>query len=381
MAVANYQYVQPVTPSSWHGEEKRYANQVLEVLDAIYSWRGRLTSKDLSATGQKEIVKLVEKTGFFTSAQIRDLEASVANIASAYLESATIDAAQIKDLYVEVMKAVVANIGTADIDWASIATLSAATAEIVAASIKQADIDFAQIKDLVAGTSIITQGTAGELYIADLRVTEANMVSLTVGELILRDNTTGGFVTVHVDAEGNLYTTPKQVDGDDLAPGSVDGTKIIESSIQARHLDVQDIFADNAVIRQLMAANIDVDTLFAREAMAGKITTNMLASDVGANLVISGGRTIAMMAGELDALRAVFVIDATGTHVKSRDGLAEVSTTPQGITLRDEQGVVTTRIEAGEMQTRSVRAQSVAVGRLVSRELSDGLAAEMWEDA
>lgn len=314
-------------------------------------------------------------------ASITALTTQMAEVAAARIKDADIDAAQIRDLYAEVMKAVVANIGTADIDWADIAALSAATAEIVEASIQQADIDFAQIKNLIAGTSIITQGEAGELYIADLRVTEANIVSLTVGELVLRDKATGGFVTVHVDEDGNLYTTPKQVDGDDLAPGSVDGTKIIETSIQARHLDVRDIFADNAVIRQLMAANIDVDVLFAREAMAGKITTNMLASDVGANLVISGGRTIAMMAGELDELRAVFVIDAAGTHVRSRDGLAEVATTPQGITLRDEQGVITTRIEAGEMQTRSVRAQSVAVGQLITRELSGGLVAEMWEDA
>ena len=56
-----------------------------------------------------------------------------------------------------------------------------------------ADIDWSHIKDLATDTAIITQGTAGELYIARLAVTEANMVSLTVGELVVK-GTDGQFL-------------------------------------------------------------------------------------------------------------------------------------------------------------------------------------------
>lgn len=73
-----------------------------------------------------------------------------------------------------------ANIDEANIDWAAITTLSAAVASMVKADIGTADIDWSHIKDLATDTAIITQGTAGELYIAKLAVTEANMVSLTV---------------------------------------------------------------------------------------------------------------------------------------------------------------------------------------------------------
>jgi hypothetical protein len=79
-----------------------------------------------------------------------------------------------------------ANINNAEIDWASIGELQAAIAELTHASIGTADIDWAQIKDLTTGTAIIEKGVNGKLYVADLAVTEANMASLSVGELLIR---------------------------------------------------------------------------------------------------------------------------------------------------------------------------------------------------
>ena len=142
----------------------------------------------------------------------------------------------------------------------------AATAEIVKAQMQTADIDWSHIKDLATDTAIITQGTAGELYIARLAVTEANMVSLTVGELVVK-GTDGHFYSVSVDEGGQVVTTLKQIANDDVADQSIDGgEKIIEGTITAGTLNAQDIFANNAVIRSLIAANLDVDALFAREA-------------------------------------------------------------------------------------------------------------------
>lgn len=44
----NYQYIAPVKPSHWQGEESRFYVQLLDILDEIYSWKGRLNTKDLS---------------------------------------------------------------------------------------------------------------------------------------------------------------------------------------------------------------------------------------------------------------------------------------------------------------------------------------------
>ena len=48
MATTVYQYTPPVTPSSWNAEERRFATQLVDILDQIYAWRGRLSYKDLA---------------------------------------------------------------------------------------------------------------------------------------------------------------------------------------------------------------------------------------------------------------------------------------------------------------------------------------------
>ena len=218
---------------------------------------------------------------------------ATAQITTANIVNANIDWAQIERLaadIAEISKAQIttANINSANIDWAAITTLSAAVASMVKADIGTADIDWAHIKDLVTDTAIITQGTAGELYIAKLAVTEANMVSLTVGELVVKGKD-GHFYSVSVDESGNVVSTLKQVSNDDVADLSINGgEKIIEGSITAKTLNVQNIFGDNAVIRALIAANLDVDTLFAREATINALNAMDITSNTYLRLMVAG---------------------------------------------------------------------------------------------
>ncbi|MBS5574333.1 MAG: phage tail protein, partial [Clostridiales bacterium] len=254
-----------------------------------------------------------------------DLYASVAMIAAAQLTTANIVSADIQWADIEALTASIAQISKAqitaavideaNIDWAAITTLTAATAEIVKAQMQTADIDWSHIKDLATDTAIITQGTAGELYIARLAVTEANMVSLTVGELVVK-GTDGHFYALSVDEGGQVVTTLKQIANDDVADQSIDGgEKIIEGTITAGTLNVQDIFADNAVIRSLIAANLDVDTLFAREATVAALNAMDITSNTYLKLMVSG------KADKED-------LDALGQRMTS----AEQKITPQAIT-------------------------------------------------
>ena len=227
-----------------------------------------------------------------------DLYASVAMIAAAQLTTAHIVSADIQWADIEALTASIAQISKAqitaatideaNIDWAAITSLTAATAEIVKAQMQTADIDWPHIRDLATDTAIITQGTAGELYIARLAVTEANMVSLTVGELVVK-GPDGHFYALSVDEDGQVVTTLKQIANDDVADQSIDGgEKIIEGTITAGTLNVQDIFANNAVIRSLIAANLDVDTLFAREATVAALNAMDITSNTYLKLMVSG---------------------------------------------------------------------------------------------
>ena len=232
----------------------------------------------------------------FGDAQIEDLEARFAQIWSADIYLADIQTALVDALHANFAQIADAQIQNATIQSAQITDLTTAAANIAKAEIGQAEIDFAQIKALSAKDVIIEKGLGGKLYIADLAVTEANMVSLTVGELIVKGQD-GGFYSVSIDEDGKVVADKKLVAGNDLedlsitggkiANGTINGdTKIIESSITAKTLNVQDIFAENAMVLKLIAQNINVDELFANEAFINKLNATDIVSNTYLKLAL-----------------------------------------------------------------------------------------------
>ena len=226
---------------------------------------------DLARLAVAQITTANIKEANIDWAQIAELTAQIASISKAQITTANINEAninwaQITSLSAAIADIATAKIGEAEIKSAQITDLEAEVARIAAAKIAVADIDWAHIKDLVAGTAIFTAGVGDKLHIARLAVTEANMVSLSVGELLVKGQD-GSFYSVSVDADGNIVTEKKQVENSDVKDLSINaGEKIIEGTVTAACLNANDIFANNATIKKLIAANIDVDTLFAREA-------------------------------------------------------------------------------------------------------------------
>ena len=255
-------------------------------------------------------------------ASIVNLNAEIAKIAKAQItaaniESAAIDWAAIKDLNAAVAKIALAqlttaNINNAEIDWASIGQLQADIAKLVNASIQTADIDWARIKDLTAGTAIIEKGVNGKLYVADLAVTEANMASLTVGELIVK-GADGCFYALSIGEDGTVTTEKKSVGDADIEDNSVSGGKLIEKTITARELNVASIFADEALVGAISAANIDVSSLFAAEAFIAQLNAVDISGNESLRLVVDTAKDEALDAtGE-----AVAQIALTAEQIRS----------------------------------------------------------------
>ena len=255
-------------------------------------------------------------------ASIANLNAEIAKIAKAQItaaniESAAIDWAAIKDLNAAVAKIALAqlttaNIANAEIDWASIGQLQADIAKLVNADIQTADIDWAQIKDLTAGTAIIEKGVNGKLYVADLAVTEANMASLTVGELIIK-GTDGCFYALSIAEDGTVTTEKKSIGDADISDNSVSGGKLIEKTITARELNVVSIFADEALVGAITAANIDVSSLFAAEAFIARLNAVDISGNESLRLVVDAAKDEALDAtGE-----AVAQIALTAEQIRS----------------------------------------------------------------
>ena len=255
-------------------------------------------------------------------ASIANLNAEIAKIAKAQItaaniESAAIDWAAIKDLNAAIAKIALAqlttaNINNAEIDWASIGQLQADIAKLVNANIQTADIDWAQIKDLTAGTAIIEKGVNGKLYVADLAVTEANMASLTVGELIVK-GADGCFYALSIAEDGTVTTEKKSVGDADIGDNSVSGGKLIEKTITARELNVASIFADEALVGAITAANIDVSSLFAAEAFIAQLNAVDISGNESLRLVVDAAKDEALDAtGE-----AVAQIALTAEQIRS----------------------------------------------------------------
>ena len=255
-------------------------------------------------------------------ASIVNLNAEIAKIAKAQItaaniENAAIDWAAIKDLNAAVAKIALAqlttaNINNAEIDWASIGQLQADIAKLVNANIQTADIDWAQIKDLTAGTAIIEKGVNGKLYVADLAVTEANMASLTVGELIVK-GADGCFYALSIAENGTVTTEKKSVGDADIGDNSISGGKLIEKTITARELNVASIFADEALVGAITAANIDVSSLFAAEAFIAQLNAVDISGNESLRLVVDAAKDEALDAtGE-----AVAQIALTAEQIRS----------------------------------------------------------------
>ena len=253
------------------------ASQVVGLYSAIASYIAN--SPENSLAGDQEAGKIVS---------------TISGLAAIEIQSATIDTAQIENLYSsygEFLNLVAKN---AEIEGLDVEELRAAMSEIGLANIGSANIGWGQIKDLVTDTAIIREGVGGKLYIDRLAVTDAQILSLTTGELVIQGSD-GKLYTVYVDANGDVVTALRTVSGDDIEENTITGTLIAEDAITARELNVSQIFADSALINAIKAANIDVNDLFANDAFINVLTANIIQSpNIGSDLDISGNSSITL---------------------------------------------------------------------------------------
>ena len=247
-----------------------------------------------------------------------------------------VDVAKIGDLKAGIAEIFRLVADTAEIDNADINNLRTTIADIDNAHISNADIDYAQIKYLTTNTLFSRDTVTNKLHSDYLAITEANIVNLSVGNLMIAD-TNGKLVRITVDNEGNvvkdeddnIVTGIVMFDGDDIIgageadeqgnyPGTLTGNAIRSGTITASRLDVQDIFATNAVIKQLIANNIDVNTLFGRTAFLNELQANIISSDLGENQSV-----ISLMN---DSINLVVTTDEATGELRLTDRVLEATT-------------------------------------------------------
>lgn len=244
-----------------------------------------------------------------TNAELGDYEAGrivsvMSGLAAIEVQNAVIDTAQIENLYASYGEFINLLADNAEIGNLDVGKIKADIATLGMANIDSATIKYSQITDLDTDTAIIRTGIGGKLYIDKLAVTEAQVLSIFTGELVLQ-GADGKLHTIYVDEEGNVNTKERPVrgydidqgtiKGDNIAENTITGALITENAITARELNVSQIFADEALIRAIKASNIDVSDLFANNGFINSLTTSIIQSPtIGAEIDISKNSSIEM---------------------------------------------------------------------------------------
>ena len=267
---------------------------------------------------------------------------SIGGIASLEVESFVADTANIDKLYANYGEFMNIVAGSIEAQEAKFRQLATDIAYVTSGFFGTASIDSAMIGVSTTQTAFIREGIGGKYYIDKLAVEEANIVNLSVGNLMIGD-ANGNLVRIMVDehgevvidpdsqhvvtgvvtfdgdniissgalvtkgntapqspAEGDIWCDTNQtpnvvkvwngtswtidatINPDDLADGeyygTMDGSKIRNASINATELNVESIFAKNAKVMDLVAANINATQLFANEGVIPQLKTSIISS-------------------------------------------------------------------------------------------------------
>lgn len=202
-----------------------------------------------------------------------EIVAVISDLARLEVKSFVADTAEVENLYAtfgEFLK-LVAN-------EAEFSEIKSDMADIGLANIDKAKINWAQMNTVDSDVTLSREGNIGNLHIDYLSVSDANIVELYANKLKIK-NEENEWVAITVDKDGNVTSSPDEVvgiAGSALAEGSVNGTKIIESSITTDQLNVTNIFGSKAVLDTIISSQIFTSTLTANEGFIAGLATNTI---------------------------------------------------------------------------------------------------------
>ena len=193
------------------------------------------------------------------------------------------------------LSAIAAKIGSLTAGDIETDTLAAGLAAFTVITCGSASFDQATVQHLVAEALNLSFGVGDEVFINNLKVAYAQMVSAAIGNLCIKASD-GNYYTIDVDADGNVSATPATVTEGEIASGQTEsGAVILETDITAVSLNTGSLMATYALVNKIDAARIDVGTLMARQAFIDALYTSQ----------IYGGQSLEFIIGsQNDAIQA-----------------------------------------------------------------------------
>lgn len=365
--MAQFNVTMPATNSSDPVSLRRYIGKLVEELRYTLS---NLDDSNISRAG-------------ISLTKIQGVDAELARITQAEIGKVKIGAAQIQDLKAQVAQIVTAVIQTAVIDWAQIEELKAAIIEVLHAEIQVGTFTLAEVENLLAEALVLKKGTAESMYITNLAVTSANLLSAMLGKLVLKGED-GKYYQVMIGADGTIHTQEVEPSQGEIEAGETEGGQgIVDTSANFADLTAQNIKGNEAIFQTILAQSMTAGKLTAGEALIASATIPTLYATsiqaIGNSLDLSANESISLIVGgNVQALEGLIydaqeqlgdIESALGNKADQETVLrlsTELTQTAQGITA------VINRVEAVESENAEV-GEILAAYQLTFRMDADGV--------
>lgn len=365
--MAQFNVTMPASNSSDPVTLRRYIGKLVEELRYTLS---NLDDSNISRAG-------------ISLTKIQGVDAELARITQAEIGKVKIGAAQIQDLKAQVAQIVTAVIQTAVIDWAQIEELKAAIIEVLHAEIQVGTFTLAEVENLLAEALVLKKGTAESMYITNLAVTSANLLSAMLGKLVLKGED-GKYYQVMIGADGTIHTQEVQPSEAEIEAGETEsGQGIVDTSANFADLTAQNIKGNEAIFQTILAQSMTAGKLTAGEALIASATIPTLYATsiqaIGNSLDLSANESISLIVGgNVQALEGLIydaqeqlgdIESALGNKADQETVLrlsTELTQTAQGITA------VINRVETVESENAEV-GEILAAYQLTFRMDADGV--------
>ena len=227
---------------------------------------------DSAAIGTAQIEDAAITSAKIASAAIGAAQIQDACITDAKIQDASISMAKIRDLQAQVAQIVAASIQDAHITTAQIDDLAAAVAKLIHAEVGVGEFTLAEIKNLLAEALALEQGSADSMYITNLAVTSANLLSAMLGKLVLKGED-GKYYQVMVGADGTIHTQEVEPSEAEIEAGETEGGQgIVDTSANFADLTAQNIKGNEAIFQTILAQSMTAGKLTAGEALIASAT-------------------------------------------------------------------------------------------------------------
>lgn len=283
--MAQFNVTMPATNSSDPVVLRRYIGKLVEELRYTLS---NLDDSNISRAG-------------ISLTKIQGVDTELARITQAEIGKVKIGAAQIQDLKAQVAQIVTAVIQTAVIDWAQIEELKAAIIEVLHAEIQVGTFTLAEVENLLAEALVLKKGTAESMYITNLAVTSANLLSAMLGKLVLKGED-GKYYQVMIGADGTIHTQEVEPSEAEIEAGETEsGQGIVDTSANFADLTAQNIKGNEGIFQAILAQSMTAGKLTAGEALIASATIPTLYATsiqaIGNSLDLSANESISLIVG------------------------------------------------------------------------------------